>query len=302
MQATLRTQLEFRGLGLHSGRPARLRILPAAGNYGIWFKRTDLRRGDDMIPARWDAVADTRLCTVLANRDGAQVGTVEHVMAALAGAGIDNALLEIDGPEVPILDGSSRPFSDAIAAAGLVETIGERARLRVLRPVEVADGARLARLEPAARFEIDFRIDFADAAIGVQGARLAVGPGDFRRELADCRTFCRQADVIAMRAAGLALGGSLDNAVVVDGGRVLNPDGLRRPDEFVRHKMLDAVGDLALAGAPIVGRYVGRLAGHEMTNRLLRALFAQPDAWRLEMEAPLRAAAQRAGAPRRIAA
>lgn len=282
MQATVKTGLEFRGQGLHSGRPVRMRILPASANYGIWFKRTDLRDGDPMIPARHDAVIDTRLCTVLGNRDGARVGTVEHVMAALAGAGVDNALIELDGPEVPIMDGSSRAFAEAIAAAGLARVAAERRRIRVLEPVEVIDGDRLARLEPADGFEIDFEIDFPDAAIGRQAARLRLAPGAFGRELADCRTFCRAAEVTAMRAAGLALGGGLDNAVVVDGDRVLNPEGLRRTDEFVRHKMLDAVGDLALAGAPILGRYVGRRAGHEMTARLLAALFARPLAWRAE--------------------
>lgn len=282
VQATVKTGLEFRGQGLHSGRPVRMRILPASANYGIWFKRTDLRDIDPMIPARHDAVVDTRLCTVLGNRDGARVGTVEHVMAALAGAGVDNALIELDGPEVPIMDGSSRAFAEAIAAAGLASVAGERRRIRVLAPVEVTDGDRLARLEPADGFEIDFEIDFPDAAIGRQAARLRLTPGAFGRELADCRTFCRAAEVTAMRAAGLALGGGLDNAVVVDGAQVLNPEGLRRADEFVRHKMLDAVGDLALAGAPIHGRYVGRRAGHEMTARLLAALFASPLAWRAE--------------------
>ncbi len=283
MQATVRTAVEFRGVGLHSGRPARMRISPASAHYGIWFKRTDLRGIDAMIPARWDAVADTRLSTLLANRDGASVGTVEHVMAALAGLGVDCALIEIDGPEIPILDGSSRPFAEAIAAAGVIPLEGERRQLRILKPVEVRDGERLARLEPAARFEIDVAIDFEAPAIGRQALRLALGPGDFRRELSGCRTFCLLDEIEAMRAAGLARGGSLENAVVVDGATVLNPEGLRRRDEFVRHKALDAVGDLALAGAPILGRHVGRRSGHEMTNRLLRALFATPDAWRSEL-------------------
>ena len=283
MRATVRRALDFRGVGLHSGRAVRLRVSPAAAHYGIWFKRTDLRGIDPMIPAAWDAVADTRLCTRLANRDGATVGTVEHVMAALAGAGIDDALIEVDGPEAPILDGSSRLVSEAIAAGGLARSEGARRRLRILEPVEVRDGARLARLEPASRFEIDVEIAFPEPAIGRQRVALALGPGAFRAELAACRTFCRAGEVEAMRAAGLARGGGLENAVVVDGDRVLNPEGLRRRDEFVRHKALDVVGDLALAGAPILGRYVGVRTGHEMTNRLLRALFAQPQAWRSEL-------------------
>ncbi|MDF2234892.1 UDP-3-O-acyl-N-acetylglucosamine deacetylase [Albimonas sp. CAU 1670] len=287
MQATVRSAIEFRGCGLHSGRPARLRILPASVNYGIWFKRVDVEADgsgrDAMIHARWDLVADTRLCTVIRNRDGVSVSTIEHIMAALAGCGVTNALVEIDGPEVPIMDGSSVAFAEGIRGAGLVGLRGEARAIRILKPIEVEDGGRLARLEPADNFEIDFGIEFEDAAIGSQSLKLTLVNGAFMEHLADCRTFCRQAEVDAMQKAGLALGGSLDNAIVVDGAQVLNPGGLRRPDEFVRHKMLDAVGDLALAGAPIIGRYVGRRAGHEMNNRVLRALFGNPDAWRVEV-------------------
>lgn len=293
MQATVRSAIEFRGCGLHSGRPARLRILPASVNYGIWFKRVDVAADgtdrDPMIQARWDQVADTRLCTVIRNRDGVQVSTIEHVMAAIAGCGVTNALVEIDGPEVPIMDGSAAAFAEGIRHAGLVGLQGEARAIRILKPVEIEDAGRTARLEPADRFEIDFGIDFADAAIGSQSLTLSLVNGAFMEHLADCRTFCRQAEVDAMQKAGLALGGSLENAIVVDGDKVLNPGGLRRPDEFVRHKMLDAVGDLALAGAPIIGRYVGRRAGHEMNNLILRALFARPDAWRFEVApAPIR--------------
>lgn len=291
MQATVKTTLEFRGFGLHSGAPATLRIRPYPADLGLWFKRTDVTDLDPLIPARWDAVVDTRLCTVLANRDGAAVSTVEHVMAALAAFGVDNALIEVDGPEIPILDGSSLPYARALARAGLAEQDGERRVLRILEPVEVVDGPRRARLEPCGRFEIDFAIDFEDPAIGAQRLRLAPTPTSFLGELADCRTFCLAAEIEAMRAAGLARGGSLDNAVVVQDGAVLNPGGLRRPDEFVRHKALDAVGDLGLAAAPILGRYVGVRAGHEMTNRLLRALSLRPDAWRIEAAEDARVAA-----------
>ena len=210
--------------------------------------------------------------------------------------GVTNALIELDGPEVPIMDGSSRGFVQAIQARGLRHVDGEARAIRILKPVEVVDQGRVARLEPSDGFEIDFEIVFEDAAIGAQSARLDMGPGVFADQLMECRTFCRKAEVDALQKMGLARGGSLENAIVVDGGEVLNPGGLRRPDEFVRHKMLDAVGDLALAGAPIIGRYVGRKAGHEMTNKLLRALFAAPDAWRFEVvehEAPARRAAAR---------
>ncbi|SDX78680.1 UDP-3-O-[3-hydroxymyristoyl] N-acetylglucosamine deacetylase [Albimonas donghaensis] len=284
MQATVRNAIEFRGQGLHSGRPARLRILPASGNYGIWFKRVDVTDRDPMIQARWDLVSDTRLCTVISNREGVSVSTIEHIMAALAGCGVGNALVEIDGPEIPIMDGSAAAFAEAIRGAGLRAVHGEARAIRILRPVEIEDHGRTARLEPASRFEIDFGIDFADKAIGAQSLNLTLVNGAFMEHLADCRTFCRKAEVEAMQQAGLALGGSLANAIVVDGDAVVNPEGLRRPDEFVRHKMLDAVGDLALAGAPIIGRYIGRRGGHEMNNLILRALFARPDAWRFEVD------------------
>jgi UDP-3-O-[3-hydroxymyristoyl] N-acetylglucosamine deacetylase len=294
MQKTVRGTLTFDGIGLHSGRAARVRVLPASGEYGIWFKRLDVVGADPMILAAWDRVTDTRMCTVLSNAEGVSVSTVEHLMAALAGCGVDNALIEIDGPEVPIMDGSSRAFVQAIQARGLREVEGEARVIRILAPIEVIDNGRVARIEPADAFEIDFAIDFADTAIGVQAATLPMGPGAFAEELMDCRTFCRKAEVEALKSIGLARGGSLENAIVVDGAEVLNAGGLRRPDEFVRHKMLDAVGDLALAGAPIIGRYIGRKAGHEMTNKLLRALFAAPGSWRFEVietEAPIRRSA-----------
>lgn len=294
MQTTVRGAISFDGIGLHSGRPARLRILPASGEYGIWFKRMDVVGLDPMIPAAWDRVTDTRMCTLLSNEDGVSVSTVEHLMAALAGCGVRNALIEIDGPEIPIMDGSSREFVRAIRARGLRMVEGEARAIRILKTVEVIDGDRVARLEPGEGFSIDFGIEFAEPAIGRQHASVDLAEGAFERELSDCRTFCRAHEVEALRRMGLAQGGGLHNAVVVDGAAVLNPEGLRRPDEFVRHKALDAVGDLYLAGAPIIGRYVGAKGGHEMNNRILRALFARPDAWMFETipaEAPLKVAA-----------
>jgi UDP-3-O-[3-hydroxymyristoyl] N-acetylglucosamine deacetylase len=274
VQHTLKSSIVLTGVGLHGGRPARVVVRPAPAHHGIWFRRTDLVSGDAMIPARWDAVVPARLCTLLSNADGAQVSTVEHLMAALAGTGVHNALIEIDGPEVPILDGSARPFVQRILRAGLREQGAPVRALRILHPVEVADGEAMARLEPAEMLEIGFEIDFPVRAIGRQEMRLPMANGAFVRELCDSRTFCLRTEVEAMRANGLALGGTYDNAVVFDGDAVLSPGGLRRADEPVRHKMLDAVGDLALAGGPILGRYTGRRAGHAMTNRLLRAVFA----------------------------
>ncbi|MDT8854156.1 UDP-3-O-acyl-N-acetylglucosamine deacetylase [Paracoccaceae bacterium Fryx2] len=281
MQSTLKSAASFTGHGLHSGAAVRMVVRPASADYGIWFRRTDIRRGDAMIPARWNAVVASKLCTLVANPSGASVSTIEHLMAALAGCGIHNALIEIDGPEVPILDGSAVPFVQGFLARGVQEQDTPVRAIRILVPVEVRDGEAVARLDPSDMLEIDFRIDFADAAIGRQEKSLSLANGAFVRELCDSRTFCRQQDVDAMRANGLALGGTLENAVVFEGDRVLSPGGLRYADEPVRHKMLDALGDLALAGAPILGRYTGIRAGHALTNRLLRALFARPDAYRM---------------------
>lgn len=279
MQNTLAKTAVFKGLGLHSGAPVTMRVHPAPANHGIWFLRSDVAAADARIPAIWDAVVSSKLCTLVANAAGTSVSTIEHVMAALAGSAIHNALIEIDGPEVPILDGSAAPFVEGFLNAGILAQNASVTAIRVLRAVEVREGEAVARLEPSDMLEIDFRIDFADAAIGRQAKVLNMANGAFVRELSDSRTFCRNADVIAMRERGLALGGTLENAVVFDGDQVLSPGGLRHSDEPVRHKMLDALGDLALAGGPILGRYTGVRAGHAMTNRLLRKLFATPGAW-----------------------
>ncbi|WP_093966268.1 UDP-3-O-acyl-N-acetylglucosamine deacetylase [Actibacterium lipolyticum] len=281
MQTTIKSQAVFTDVGLHSGQPVRMVVRPASAEYGIWFRRTDVVGVDPLIPARWDAVTPSKLCTLLVNDAGVSVSTVEHVMAALAGCGIHNALIEIDGPEVPILDGSSAQFVSAFIARGLQQLDAPNRALEILKPVEFREGDAWARLTPAETLEIDFHIDFADQAIGVQDKQLNMANGAFVRELCDSRTFCRQSDVDAMRANGLALGGTLSNAVVVEGEKILSPGGLRHDDEAVRHKMLDALGDLALAGAPILGRYTGHRAGHAITNKLLRALFSQPDAYRM---------------------
>ncbi len=279
MQNTVKSPVTFKGLGLHSGKPVRMVVRPASADYGVWFRRTDLSRGDTLIPARWDAVVPSKLCTMVANDDGAQVSTIEHITAALAGLAINNALIEIDGPEVPILDGSAAPFVAAILAKGILPQNAPARAIRVLKVVEVSDGIATARLEPAEMLEISFRIDFDEVAIGRQTRSLNMSNGAFVRELCDSRTFCRQSDVVAMRARGLALGGTLENAVVFDGDKVLTPGGLRHADEPVRHKMLDALGDLSLAGSPLLARYSGNRAGHSLTNRLLHKLFSTPGAF-----------------------
>ncbi|MFZ7089529.1 UDP-3-O-acyl-N-acetylglucosamine deacetylase [Primorskyibacter sp. 2E233] len=280
MQTTIRSAISFHGVGLHSGKPAKLTIRPATAEYGIWFKRTDISLGDTMVPARYDAVETSPLCTSIKNAAGVAVSTIEHVMAALAGCGVHNALIEIDGPECPILDGSSAPFVRGIMSRGVRELAAPVRAIEILLPVSVHTANGWARLTPGQGSSMSFHIDFADEAIGVQEKRLNMANGTFVRELCDSRTFCRAADVDAMRAAGKALGGTYENAVVVDGDKVLSPGGLRHEDEAVRHKMLDALGDLSLAGAPIIGHYEGHKAGHAITNALLREVFANPDAFR----------------------
>ncbi|MCC5974265.1 MAG: UDP-3-O-acyl-N-acetylglucosamine deacetylase [Rubellimicrobium sp.] len=279
LQTTLAAAVGFEGTGVHTGRPARLRLCPAGADHGIRFRRMDL--GGVTIPARWDAVILSPLNTRIADRQGNSVSTIEHLMAALAGTGVHNALVEIDGPEVPIMDGSAAPFVRGILAAGMAQLPAPLSVIEVLREVGVTDGKGTAALAPATSLQIDFEIDFPDAAIGHQQLVRDLRNGAFVRDLCDSRTFCRRADVERLRAEGLALGGTFENAVVVEGDKVLTPGGLRHPDEAVRHKMLDVLGDLALAGAPILGRYTGRRAGHALTNRLLHALFADRDAWRL---------------------
>ena len=294
-QRTLKAPIGCVGVGVHSGHKASLSLIPAPAGHGIVFRRTDL--GID-IPARYDAVSDTRLCTVI-GAGAARVGTVEHLMAALSGAGIDNLLIEIDGPEVPILDGSAAPFLFLLDCAGIVDQYVPRAMIEILRPVRVTEGDAFAELRPYPRpshiappvLEMQLTIDFAAAAIGKQGCALRLTPNSFRDELSRARTFALAEDVAQLQKAGLARGGSLDNAVVVDQDKVLNPAGLRMPREFARHKLLDAVGDLALAGAPLHGRFIAHRSGHALNNKLLRALFADTRAWRTILGENLVAAA-----------
>jgi UDP-3-O-[3-hydroxymyristoyl] N-acetylglucosamine deacetylase len=268
------------GVGVHSGERVRVSIRPAPAGSGIVFVRTDLDR-DNRVPVTAEAVTQTRLCTVIANDAGVTVATIEHLMAALAALEVDNAVIEVDGPEVPIMDGSALPFVQLLDRAGRRRQEAERRFIEILKPVEVVDGDKTVRLLPSDRFEMAFEIAFPTKAIGRQRVDLHVTEESFREELADCRTFGFLAEVQALREAGLARGGSLENAVVIDGDRILNPEGLRRPDEFVRHKALDAVGDLYVLGAPIIGRFEGVYAGHALNNLLCRALLAQPRAWRL---------------------
>ncbi|NBB96886.1 MAG: UDP-3-O-[3-hydroxymyristoyl] N-acetylglucosamine deacetylase [Alphaproteobacteria bacterium] len=279
MQRTVLRDIPVSGVGLHGGKPVRMVIRPAAPDAGLAFYRSDVDSVIAVSPANW---VEANLCTLLRNAAGHEVRTIEHLLAALHGCGVHNALIDIDGPEVPILDGSAAPFVRRLLEAGLVESDAPLYVLRVLRDVSVRRGDACASLRPAEEFRMSFGIAFDDPAIGRQSASMRLHNGAFLRELSDCRTFCLRADVEAMQANGLALGGSLDNAVVFDRGRVLSPGGLRRQDEPVRHKMLDAMGDLYVLGCPLLGHYQAERAGHAVTGLLLQALLADPRNYRIE--------------------
>ena len=280
-QKTLKAPIGCSGIGLHSGAKVSLTLKPAAPGHGIVFHRTDLSGEAAIIPANWRNVVDTQLCTAIGNAQGGRVGTIEHLMAALYGCEIDNAVIELDAPETPVMDGSAAPFVFLLECAGAVEQAAVRRGVQVLREVSVSENGCELSIAPADGFSIDFEIDFDSAAIARQAWAVDVAPGVFKADLARARTFGFVQDIGRLQAAGLARGGSLDNAVVISGDRVLNDDGLRFEDEFVRHKMLDCVGDLYLAGMPLLGRVTGSRSGHRHNNRLLHALFADPKAYRI---------------------
>lgn len=281
MQHTVKANITVTGVGVHSGVETHLTLSPAAANAGITFIRSDVTDRDNRIPARFDRVRDTRLCTVIANDAGVSVGTIEHVLAALAACAIDNADITLDGPEVPILDGSAAPFVAAIADMGRLAQTAPRRVLRILKEVCVQEDDKIVTLKPSVGMKFRTDIEFPHPAIGAQSYALDMLDGAFISDVADARTFGFLHEVNYLRQQGLALGGSLDNAIVLDqqAGTILNPEGLRYADEFARHKLLDAVGDLYLAGGAILGTYHGIKAGHAMNNKILRALFAQPDAF-----------------------
>jgi UDP-3-O-[3-hydroxymyristoyl] N-acetylglucosamine deacetylase len=279
-QHTVRSPALFAGVGIHTGAYTRVSVRPAPIDSGIVFVRTDVTDADNRVLASPETVCKTQLGTVIGNAADVTVSTIEHLMAALVMLGVDNAVVEVDGPEMPIMDGSSLPFIRVLDRAGLRLQDAPRRYIEILEAVEVVDGDKRAALKPALGFEVAFEIRFPTPAIGTQTIDMAMDEQAFRAELADCRTFGFLHEVEALRSMGLARGGNMDNVVVIDGDRVLNPEGLRRPDEFVRHKALDAIGDLFVLGAPVLGRYEGELAGHAMNNLLVRALAAKPLAWR----------------------
>lgn len=278
-QRTIKSLVRATGVGLHSGAKVTLVLRPAAAGTGIVFHRVDLTPPVDLKADPY-AVGDTRMASCL-EKDGAKLGTVEHLMSALAGLGIDNLHVDVDAEEIPIMDGSAAPFVFLLQSAGLVEQNAPKRFLRVKKTVEVREGDKWARLAPHDGFRLEFSIHFNHPAVDKSGTQVAVDFADqsYIRDIARARTFGFTQDVEAMRAQGLALGGSLENAIVMDEYRVLNTEGLRLPDEFVRHKVLDAVGDLYLAGAPLLAVFSAHKSGHAMNNRLLRALLADAEAW-----------------------
>lgn len=275
-QATIEAPLSLCGVGVHSGRTVNLHLHPAQADHGVVFLRTGLSHGRDrLIEARFSSVTATELCTVIGDRDSGAVATIEHLMSALCGLGIDNVLVEIDGPEVPILDGSAAAFVDAIDAVGIVRSRSPRKHLKVLKPVRVQKGIAIAELLPnSAGFRLDVAIDFQNPIIGQQRKVVELSPATYRREIARARTFGFIGDVEKLWKAGFALGASLDNTVAIGDDKVMNPEGLRFADEFVRHKMLDAVGDLSLNGYPLLATYRSFCSGHRLNVAVLEELLS----------------------------
>jgi len=268
------------GVGVHTGDRVRLAVRPAPAGTGIVFVRTDIKDRDNRIPVSGEAVVDARLNTMIENKAGVRLSTIEHLMAAFSALGVSNAVVEVDGPELPILDGSALPFVRLLDRAGFRRQSSPVRYIEILEPIRVQDGDKSAVLLPCDRYEMRFEIDFPTPVIGNQVVDFVVDEQTFRDEIMAARTFGFAHEVEALRKAGLARGGSLENAVVIDGDQILNPGGLRMEREFVKHKALDAIGDLYVLGAPLLGRYEGVKAGHAINNLLVRELLANPQAWR----------------------
>lgn len=288
-QTTLRSSVTLTGVGVHSGAPVNLTLGPAAINAGYVFIRTGLEGADREVKAVASAVTATEFATVLGDHTGPLVSTAEHVLAALRGMGVDNATVEVDGPEVPIMDGSAAPFVAAIDEVGIVQQSAARRFIEVLKPIQVAIGESFGELRPyAAGFRAEIEINFSNPLIGRQAMHLDMTPDTFRRDVCRARTFGCMKDVSALWSAGYALGASFDNSVVFDDDRLLNTEGLRYADECVRHKLLDVVGDLALAGLPLLGLYRSVRGGHKLNHAVLTSLLADRHAWRVVETEPAR--------------
>ena len=288
-QTTLGDQIAVSGVGVHSGVPVTLTLHPADADTGIVFIRSDEQGRDREVRADYRSVTATELATVLGDKVGLFCSTAEHVLAALRGLGVDNAYVELDGPEVPIMDGSAAPFVAAIDQAGVVAVNAPRRYIEVRKPIRITRGEGFGELRPYAHgFRVEIEIDFDNPLIGRQSIDTDIEPDNFRRELSRARTFGFMKDVSALWSAGKALGAGFENTVVMSESRVLNPEGLRYSDEFVRHNALDAVGDLALAGAPLLGVYRSLRGGHKLNHAVLTALMSDPTAWALVEAEPVR--------------
>ena len=275
-QQTIAEPISINGIGLHSGVKVSMKLIPAEADFGIKFVRKDLTK-NNIIEAVWSNVTNTKLSTTISNQNGTSVSTIEHLMSALSGLHIDNIKIEIDGPEVPIMDGSSIKFVDLIDKTSTQSLNKKRKILKVKKNIKIESNNSSVELKPNNQFSIDFQIDFPSKIVSKQSCQLQLVNGNYKTDIASARTFGFEKDVDMLRSNGLALGGSLDNAVVVGESKILNSDGLRFEDEFVRHKILDSIGDLYLAGSPIQGYFYGNKSGHHLNNKLLRTLFADND-------------------------
>ncbi len=281
-QKTLKSSFSLSGKGLHTGNKVNMEVYPAPADHGIVFKRTDKPLYKSLIKASFQNVTETFLRTELSNEFGICVTTAEHLLAALAGTGIQNALIELNSKEIPILDGSSLAFVKKILKAGIAEQDKVLTFFEVVRPFRVESGSSWAEVKPAKKFAIDFEIDWPDTALGKQSLDISIVNGTFIRELCDSRTFCRKGDVARLKDEGFALGGGMDNAIVVDRDSFFASNGLRYKDECIRHKILDALGDLSLLGKPILGKFTSYSGGHKLTNILLREAFTKGDVFRVK--------------------
>ena len=279
-QTTLSQSISINGIGLHSGIKVSMKLIPAEADFGIKFIRTDLSI-NNTVEALWSNVTNTKLSTTISNNEGVSISTIEHLMSALSGLHIDNLKIEIDGPEVPIMDGSSKEFVNLIESIPLKYLDKKRKIIKIKKNIKVINDNSSVELKPNKQFSIDFEIDFPSKLISKQSCQLQLINGNYKSDIASARTFGFEKDVDTLRSNGLALGGSLDNAVVVGDNKILNKDGLRYKDEFVRHKILDSIGDLYLAGAPIQGYFYGNKSGHYLNNLLLKSLFSDESNYEL---------------------
>ncbi|MBI29263.1 MAG: UDP-3-O-acyl-N-acetylglucosamine deacetylase [Alphaproteobacteria bacterium MarineAlpha5_Bin11] len=277
-QKTLKQSFNFEGIGLHSGITSKVTVYPERDDYGIVFIRKNLSKNNE-IRAHWSNVTSTKLCTTISNNSGASVQTIEHLMSALSGMHIDNAKIEVEGPEIPIMDGSAEPFVKLIEKVGVIDQSKDRKYIRVLKEVIVEGEDDFVKIRPHNKFSVEFEIDFPSNVISNQSCHLQMINGNYKEDISKARTFGFIEEVDKLRSLGFALGGSLDNAIVIDKDNILNKEGLRYADEFVRHKILDSIGDLYLAGSPVIGYFEARKSGHKLNNKLLEKLLSKKSNW-----------------------